>query len=910
MRCRSVVAVVAVVAFAPLSLLAQTKPLLTTADYGQWQTPGTPKLAPRGDWVAIPIARVNEQNELQIRGITRDTTITVPFATAATFATATPWMSYLVGVSPAERDKLTKDKKPVRTSVELRNLSTHVIIRVADVASVIFSADGRAAALTRYPAEGKKVAEVLIYDLDEQSRIAVAGVSESAWSDVGSALALMVEGEGDAGHSVQVFDARTKTIKVLQHGGSPFRAVTWRKRSSDLAVLQSRPDSAFRDTAYVLHVFSAVSATCACAPVTLDPAKVASFPIGVRIAEHRRATWSRDGSVVFFGTQKREPVATAIKKSAERVSDVEIWHTNDVRMFAQQKAQEAQDLKRTVLTAWRVSESRVVPLATDVTEDAQVLEGGRYAIESDAKPYPWENKFGRDVEDVWVTDVATGTRTRVLTRVRHMLGGDPTGTRLAWSDGKDYWIVDLGTGTRTNLTASLTRAGADFVDHDDDHPTDIPHIFPIAGWAKGGTALLVNDTHDVWRLALDGSGGTRLTNGAKEDVRHRLVNFAPQSATAAERAADLAAPQYFTLFGRHNKQGGYARRTARGVVERVVLADAGYRALTRADSANTYAFIRNRYDESPDVYVGSDIGTARKLTATNPFQSHYAWGKVELVNFTSSIGVPLQALLYYPANYDASKKYPLIVYTYERLTDGLHNYVAPNQTNYYNTTVYTSHGYFVLMPDIIFRPREPGIAAQQSVESAVRSVIARGFIDSTRVGHVGHSQGGYEAAFLGTHSTVFATTVVGSGITDMVSFAGQLHWNGGTAEFDHWETGQFRMQVAPWEDEKAMHDNSPLAAVQNMPAKSMLLEIGSDDGTVDPRQGSLFYNYARRAGKHVVLLTYPGEGHGLQKKENQADYQSRILQWFAYYLKGEPAAPWILNGQTALERRAVLEANK
>jgi dipeptidyl aminopeptidase/acylaminoacyl peptidase len=538
-----------------------------------------------------------------------------------------------------------------------------------------------------------------------------------------------------------------------------------------------------------------------------------------------------------------------------------------------------------------------------------VLEGGRYATETDGKPYPWEQKFGRDVEDVWVTDVVSGARTKVLAKVRYVFGGDPTGTRIAWADGKDYWITDLATGARTNLTATLTKAGADFVDHDDDHPTDIPHIFPIAGWSKGGTALLVNDTHDVWRLALDGSGGVRLTDGATADVRHRLVNFAPQGASTAERAFDLTAPQYFALFGRHSKQAGFARRSARGTVERLVLADAAYRSLVRADSVNTVAFIRSRYDESPDVYVGADPVSAMKVTATNPFQANYAWGKVELMNFTSSIGVPLQALLYYPANYDASKKYPLIVYTYERLTDGLHGYVVPNQTNYYNTTVFTQQGYFVLMPDIVFRPREPGLAAQQAVEPAVSAVIGRGLVDPARVGHVGHSQGGYEAAFLGTHSKMFATTVVGSGITDMVSFAGQLHWSGGSAEFDHWETGQFRMEVAPWEDEGAMRANSPLATVQNMPAKAMLLEIGGDDGTVDPRQGSLFYNYARRAGKNVVLLTYPGEGHGLQKKENQADYQLRILQWFAHYLKGEPAAPWIVNGQTALERRAVLEAN-
>jgi dipeptidyl aminopeptidase/acylaminoacyl peptidase len=170
--------------------------------------------------------------------------------------------------------------------------------------------------------------------------------------------------------------------------------------------------------------------------------------------------------------------------------------------------------------------------------------------------------------------------------------------------------------------------------------------------------------------------------------------------------------------------------------------------------------------------------------------------------------------------------------------------------------------------------------------------------------------GGYEAAFLGTHSKMFATTIVGSGITDMISFAGQNHWQGGSAEFDHWETGQFRMEVAPWEDFKAMLDNSPLATVQQMSTKAMLVMVGGDDGTVDPRQGSVFYNYARRAGKQVVMLLYPGEGHGLGKKENQVDYERRILQWFGHYLKGDPAAPWITDGQKQIERKALLDANK
>jgi dipeptidyl aminopeptidase/acylaminoacyl peptidase len=643
----------------------------------------------------------------------------------------------------------------------------------------------------------------------------------------------------------------------------------------------------------------------------LDPASATGFPAGMRIAEYRRPSWSRDGRIVYFGLRKREPVADAVKKSDDKVSDVEIWHTNDVRMFVQQKVQEQRDLRSTLLTAWRVADGKVVQIGTDLNEQAVPLEGGRYATESDTKPYGWGQKFGRDDEDVYVVDLTTGERKKVLEKVRHYFGANPSGTKLTWSDGKDFWALDIATGARTNLTASLTSSRkADFVDHDDDHPNNVPPVIFPAGWAKGGDAYLLNDTYDVWRVALDGSGGTRLTDGAKDGVVHRLINFAPFTASPEERAYDLSKPLYFSVRGKRTKQSGYTLREADGSIHRLVLADAGYGPLTRADSAPVFAYSRQRYDESPSLRVGTDIANAKTIVATNPFAKDYAWGKVELFNFKSTIGVPLQALLYYPANYDPSKKYPMIVYTYELLSQGLHNYVAPTETNYYNATVFTQNGYFVLMPDIVFRPREPGLGTQQSVEAAVRSVLARGLVDPARVGHVGHSQGGYEAAFLGTHSKLFATTVVGSGITDMISFAGQLHWSSGNAEFDHWETGQFRMQVAPWEDMKAMIDNSPLAMVDKMPAKAMLLEVGSDDGTVDPRQGSLFYNYARRAGKDVVMLMYPGEGHGLAKKENQIDYERRILQWFAHYLKGEPAAPWITNGETALERRAILEANK
>ncbi len=896
-----------------LPALAQTKPLVTPKDYGKWEMLGergeSPRISPRGTWVAYIVNRVDEENQLRLTGGARDTTIVIPYATGPAFTADEQWVVYTVGVSPKDRERLTKEKKPIRNSVEMRNLTTGRVVAVNEVNSASVSANGRFVALTRYPAEGKRTSEVLVHDLSSGARLSFSNVGEQSWADAGALLALTIDTDGGVGNGVQLYDATSGTVRALESSQSQYRGLAWRPKSTDLAVLRTKVDKAFRDTAHVLLQWRDLRGGEPGPVAALDPETVPSLA-GTRIADYRTPTWSTDGRLIYFGTRKREPVADAIKKSDEKVSDVEIWHTNDVRMLPQQRKQENSDLRRTLLSAWNVRENKVIPASTDLFEETAVLESGRYATETDTKPYAWGTKFGRFDEDVWVTDLATGQRTKVLEKVRHYFGPSPKGDKLAWSDGTDFWVVDLASGKRTNLTATLTSAKkADFVDHDDDHPNNVPPVITPAGWSADGNSYLVNDTHDVWRLALDGSGGAKLTDGAKDGLVYRLVSFAPRN-SANERAFDLSTPQYFTVSGRKSKQSGFARRAPSGAIERLLLADALYGGLTRADSAPVFMFTRQRYDESPNVYVGRDLAAAKRVSDTNPFQKDYAWGKVELFDFKSTIGVPLQAMLYYPANYDPSKKYPMIVYTYELLTQGLHRYIAPRETNYYNTTAWTQQGYFVLNPDIVFRPREPGLGAQYSVEGAVKSVLARGLVDPAKIGHIGHSQGGYEAAFLGTHSKLFATTVVGSGITDMISFAGQLHWQGGSAEFDHWETGQFRMEVAPWEDFKAMLDNSPLYNVQNMPAKAMLLEIGSEDGTVDPRQGSLFYNYARRAGKQVVMLVYPGEPHGLGKKENQVDYHRRINQWFDHYLKGNPPAKWITDGQSALERKAILDANK
>jgi dipeptidyl aminopeptidase/acylaminoacyl peptidase len=455
-------------------------------------------------------------------------------------------------------------------------------------------------------------------------------------------------------------------------------------------------------------------------------------------------------------------------------------------------------------------------------------------------------------------------------------------------------------GTRTNLTANtdVTLHNEDY-----DYPTDLAPPIGIAGWTTGDRALLVYDNYDIWSIATDGSAGRRLTNGAAERIVHRYLPV-----QRGDDGIDVSAPLYLTLLGERTKQMGFARLRAGRAPERLVFEDARVTRLLRADSVDVFAFTRERFDDSPDWFVGdATLRSARQVTKTNPFQQDHAWGRAELVDFTSRAGTPLQAILLYPANHDPSKQYPLIVYTYEQLSNGLHNYIAPSERSYYNHNVFTANGYFVLLPDIVYRGGDPGPSALDAVEPAVQSVVARGLVDAKRVGLIGHSWGGYQAAFLPTRTPMFAAAVAGAPITNFLSFAGAIHWTPGIAEFDHWETGQARMAVPPWEDLEAYLRNSPIHRVHELKTP-MLMMFGDADGTVDWHQGIEFYNFARRAGNQdFVLLVYPGEDHGLRKKENQIDYHRRILQWFAHWLKGEPAAPWIEEGMSWLDRKKALD---
>jgi hypothetical protein len=128
----------------------------------------------------------------------------------------------------------------------------------------------------------------------------------------------------------------------------------------------------------------------------------------------------------------------------------------------------------------------------------------------------------------------------------------------------------------------------------------------------------------------------------------------------------------------------------------------------------------------PDpTHCGPDLANERQVTDTNAFVEEYALGRSELIDFESEAGIRLQGTLLYPANHDPARQYPMIVYAYEILSPQTHAFQVPNERSYYNFTAWSQHGYFVLLPDIVFRARDPGVSLVEAVRPAVRAVVER-----------------------------------------------------------------------------------------------------------------------------------------------------------------------------------------
>jgi dipeptidyl aminopeptidase/acylaminoacyl peptidase len=798
--------------------------------------------------------------------------------------------------------------------VALVNLATGAKEEFEGVRRFAFSGES-AAALALHKAPPTTAAQhggtdLLLRDLAGGGELTLGNVSEFAFDKKGEWLALVIDAQGQVGNGVQLRHLKTAALRQLDSGKAAYQGLAWTEKGDGLTVLKGVEDKAYKDKLYSLLAFTDLAAASPQKTV-YDPKADATFPAGMTISPARSPSFADDLGAVFFGihevkkaddkpqakdapkgaaAKEAKPAAATDSKPKEK-PDLIIWHWNDDRLQSEQQVQAGSDRSFSYLCGFRLKEKKFLRLADDTLRQVAVAPKQRWAIGTDDRAYRRMGSLdGRRFQDVYAIDLQTGQRRLAVSHCRWYFGPSPDGTRFLYYDDGHFLTYDLSTGQKVSLTAG---APVSFVNAEDDHNIDRPPTRPV-GWSKDGSAVLLSDNWDVWKFPAAGGAGVNLTgDGKKDGIRYRFrIPLDPE-----EKGIDLGRPVYFACLGERTKKGGFARLDpATGALTRPCWDDAEFGALLKAKNADVFAYTRETCRDYPDYYLAdASFQGGRRLTDANPQQAKCLWtAGSRLLDYTSDKGDNLQAALLLPANYEAGKSYPTIVYIYERLSDRLHAY-APPTANGFSPALYTSNGYAVLMPDIRYRVNDPGMSAVWCVLPALKAAVATGVVDPGRVGLHGHSWGGYQTAFLITQSDAFKAAVAGAPLTDLVSMYSSIYWNTGWTNQPIFESSQGRFTSGYWDNPEAYVRNSPVYHAKNV--KTPLLLLHNDkDGAVDWNQGIEYFNTLRRLNKPVVWLQYKGENHGLAKAANQKDYTVRMREFFDHHLLGKPAPAWLKEG--------------
>ena len=919
-------------------------------DIVAWKSIGSPTLSPDAQWFAYRLAPQDGDAEIVVRRTRGDQTLRFPAGTqpqpaaddgggrggaspsSLAFSEDGKFVAFTTYPSKKDQERLKRQRRPIQTTVVLVNLATGEKREFQKTRRFAFSNESAAwIALHRYQPEppngtgggaGRgaggaapdrpKGSDLLLVELATGNELNVGNVSEFAFRKDGRYLAYAIDAQDKAGNGVQLRDMQHGSVVPLDSGGASFEKLSWNENGDGLAFVRGVENREYRDKLYSVVGVTAFDSS---APhkVTYDPSSDASFPTGFTVSPDREPEWTASLDAIVFGIhepRRKDPSEIeaadasagadgAPQQDSEDKVDLVLWHYKDPRLQTQQEVQEARDRAYSYVSELRVADRKFIRLATDEMRTVTINPKSRWAYGTDDREYELMGSLdGRRFQDVYAIDLTDGARKLVGKHFRYLFNASPDGSLLlSYQDGH-YHVTSLASGEDRNITASLPVS---FVDVEDDHNEVKPPVPPV-GWASDSKTVLLTDAWDVWAVPVNGGQATNLTTNGKKDAVRYQQRFATESRQDRSEGIDLSHPLFFRTYGEWTKKGGVARIDP-GKAGAHVLAwdDGSYPTLMKAKKADQFVYVRGSVTEPNDYYfTDASFSSPARITDQRPAIEGFDWSPgVRIIDYTSDKGDKLQAALFLPANYEKGKSYPTVVNFYEKMSQTANTFAAPT-SNGFNRSVYTSNGYAVLMPDIVYRVNDPGMSAVWCMVPAVKAAIATGIVDAKHIGITGHSWGGYQTAFLVTQTDIFAAAVAGAPLTDMVSMYSLVYKNTGGWNGAIFESSQGRFKGGYWDNWDAYYRNSPVFFAKNVHTPLMILH-NDKDGAVDFTQGVEYFNTLRRMGKSVIMLEYLGENHGLRKPANQRDYTARMKEFFDHYLMGAPAPDWMVNGVPRLK---------
>ena len=950
----------ALIALFTCCLFADKRPL-THADSDSWRHIQNQHLSDDGHYLAYAIFPQEGDGELVVRNLItgkewREPLGELPPPPAANFADPNPEgpppvrgvsMAFShdsqtlvfstfparADVQKAKRDKKKPEEMP-KEGMVVMDLGSGSAARLPDVKSFQMPAqsDGLLVYL-REPetsanlpaADAARPARRKVYGSDLVLRSLAKKQKEQTFHDV-TEYKLTKDGKLLA-YSVSAKDENTNGVyaAVLSDtlGGNPIPTVLLKGRGrytklalddkqDEFAFFSDRDDATARRPAFKLYLWKRGSP----AALELVSAETPGFQKDLVLSGTSAITFSKDGQRVFFGcapkaVDAREPASTP----ADERASVDLWHWKDDYIQPMQKVRAQADRTRSFRAVYNLDAQKMVQLADKTMSEITPSEDGSYSLGGDDREYRRMVEYDERYVDSYLVDNLTGTRKLAARKHLGRVTWSPDGKYALFFNGKDWITLSVPDGKTTNLTANLP---VKFWTEEHDLPGS-PAAYGTAGWTKDGKYVLLYDHFDIWQASPDGMVAKNMTAsfGRKERLMFRYARLDGDGPPAgggrrggeemSAHTIDAAKPMLLRAENNETHESGFFQTMvdANAPPKKLIMAAKNFSMPLKAKNADVMVLTESSFDEVPDLQItSSTFQELRKVSDADPQKANLLWGTAELVHFRNVDGIPLSGTLYKPENFDPKKKYPMLVYIYERLSQGVNTFVEPRPSHNINVTYYVSNGYLVLELDIAYKVGYPGQSALNCVLPAVQSIVDRGFVDENKIGIQGHSWGGYQIAYMITQTNRFHAVAAGAPVANMTSAYDAIRWGPGLPRQFQYERTQSRIGGTLWEYPLRYIENSPVFMADRVKTPLMMIHNDADDA-VPWYQGIEYYLALRRLEKEVYLFTYNGEPHGLRRRPNQKDYTVRLQQYFDYYLKDGPKPEWMERGIPYLEKPGV-----
>ncbi len=307
-----------------------------------------------------------------------------------------------------------------------------------------------------------------------------------------------------------------------------------------------------------------------------------------------------------------------------------------------------------------------------------------------------------------------------------------------------------------------------------------------------------------------------------------------------------------------------------------------------SDDGSVLAAVHQNFDTPPDVIV-SDIDnfSPNRLTEVNEGYAKFPKGKAEVITYPSTDGFEIESPLIYPVDYAPARSYPLILMVHGGPAGVyLETYTAASGA--YPLQAFAQEGYFVLRPNFrgssgygkdfrFANIADWGFGDFEDLMAGIDHLIDRDMVHPDSLAIMGWSYGGYMSSFAITRTDRFQASVVGAGVTNLVSMTG-------TSDIPGFLPDYFEAEF--WEDYDIYKKHSAIFNVENITTPTLILHP-EEDVRVPPTQGWELYHSLNRRGVDTQLVLYPRQPHGLREPKFIVDAGQRHIDWLQKYVRGK-----------------------